>query len=256
MKIIIDPGHGGSETGATAYGLQEKDLNLTYAAKLADCLQSLGYEVDRSVLNDVEYNPTELTDLINWSGATLCLSCHNNAFNGQARGFEAIHSIHTDGTLANQILYEISTTGFPVRNAYTRESGSYPGSDYYFIIRMTYPTVETLILEFGFMDNPEDYNIITDGGWQDQFVNAISRAVQRCYPIANGAPAETPVETPKSPPTPHWAKGEHDELLASGILKSDHSDILERPASEGMVIALVNRLRKAFLGQCPDQGQK
>jgi hypothetical protein len=45
------------------------------------------------------------------------------------------------------------------------------------------------------------------------------------------------------PPT-HWAQKDHDELRSAGILLSDHSAMLDQPASEGMVIALINRLRK------------
>jgi N-acetylmuramoyl-L-alanine amidase len=42
----------------------------------------------------------------------------------------------------------------------------------------------------------------------------------------------------------HWAKNDNDELLNSGILTSDHTETLDSPATEGMIISLVNRLRK------------
>ena len=37
-KICIDPGHGGSDPGATAYGLKEKDVNLDVALRLKELL--------------------------------------------------------------------------------------------------------------------------------------------------------------------------------------------------------------------------
>lgn len=182
MKIIIDPGHGGTETGAVAFGLLEKDLNLVFAQKLASNLENLGYDIDRSILNEKYYDSVILTDTIKASGATLCISCHNNSFNGVARGFEVIHSIHSDGTLSNYILNEVGKTGFPVRRAYSRESSSYPGSDFYFVIRQTYPIVETIIVEFGFMDNVEDFNILTDPSWQDRLTGAVAAGIKQYMP--------------------------------------------------------------------------
>ncbi|UFJ39300.1 glucosaminidase domain-containing protein [Brevibacillus humidisoli] len=44
----------------------------------------------------------------------------------------------------------------------------------------------------------------------------------------------------------HWAQQAHDELRAAGYLLNDHSQSLDAPATEGMVIELVNRLRKAI----------
>jgi hypothetical protein len=37
------------------------------------------------------------------------------------------------------------------------------------------------------------------------------------------------------------------KLLQNGILYDDHSQTLDNPATEGMVICLINRLRKEFL---------
>lgn len=179
MKIIIDPGHGGSESGAVAFGMKEKDLNLIYARLLAEKLEKLNISVDRSILNDNYYDSNTLTKMIKNSGASLCISCHNNSVNGSARGLEVIHSIHTDGTLAKYIIQEASRTNFPVRKAYSRKS-TITGKDYYFIIRLTYPEVETIIVEFGFMDNREDFTLLTNPEWQDKLTDAVANAV-RCY---------------------------------------------------------------------------
>lgn len=50
------------------------------------------------------------------------------------------------------------------------------------------------------------------------------------------------VDAPAS--IPHWAQQDHDELRAAGLLNNDHTGDLDKPATEGMVFALVNRLRK------------
>lgn len=48
----------------------------------------------------------------------------------------------------------------------------------------------------------------------------------------------------KPQPVIHWAKEDNDELMAAGILKSNHTQTLDSPATEGFVISLLNRLRK------------
>ncbi|WP_273226401.1 N-acetylmuramoyl-L-alanine amidase [Geosporobacter ferrireducens] len=189
MRIIIDSGHGGKDPGASGFGMQEKDLNLIYARLLAVKLENYNMDVDTSLLNDNYYSPEELTNRIKKSGATLCISCHNNAFNGTARGFEVIHSIHTEGTLAKLILEETRKTDFPVRRVFSRASTSpsRAGEDYYYIIRDTYPEVETIIVEFGFMDNREDFKLLTNPVWQDKLTAAVAAGVNKyIYSDING----------------------------------------------------------------------
>lgn len=190
MKIIIDPGHGGSESGAVAFGLKEKDLNLVFASLLADKLEKLSLNVDRSILNDNYYDSKVLTDMIKNSGASLCISCHNNAANGNARGLEVIYSIKSDGRLANKIIKEVSKTGYITRRAYSRKNIT-TGQDYYFIIRLTQPGVETIIIEFGFLDNENDFALITSREWQEKLTDAVVSAIIQYLP--SGTPVKTPI---------------------------------------------------------------
>lgn len=188
MKVIIDSGHGGKDSGAVAFGVKEKDLNIIFSNLLASKLEALNITVDRSLIVDKYFNPAELTNLIKKSGADLCISVHNNAFNGTVRGTEVIHSIHTDGTLANLVFDEIKKTGFPTRRVFSKESTvpSNNNQDYYYIIRLTYPEVETVIIEFGFMDNKEDFKILTDPEWQNRLTSAAALGISKyIYPKSN-----------------------------------------------------------------------
>ncbi len=191
MKIIIDPGHGGSDSGAVAFGMQEKNLNLTLATLLAKKLENLKIDVDKSLINDNYYSSTQLTDIIKKSQSTLCISCHNNSYNGKARGCEVIHSINSDGKLASMVLEEIGKTGFPTRRVFSKESTSSAnsGKDYYYVIRLTYPQVETIIIEFGFLDNPDDFKMLTDPVWQNKLTSAAANA------ISNYASLKSPSKT-------------------------------------------------------------
>lgn len=175
--IIIDPGHGGSDSGAVSAGRThlEKNLNLDMAKKIANKLAgkvkvSLTRETDKTL------DPAPRTKIVRQSGARLCLSLHHNAFNGSARGAEVIHSINSDGRLAKLIYNGIVAAGMPKRRIFSKESGSYPGKDYYFMIRDTAP-VETVIIEFGFIDNAEDLKLITNPNMQDRMADAVVKAV-------------------------------------------------------------------------------
>jgi len=58
---------------------------------------------------------------------------------------------------------------------------------------------------------------------------------------------ETPSGTEPPEIPVHWAKSSNDELMETGILNNDHSKTLDKPASEGMVICIANRLRNLFI---------
>ena len=79
-KIIIDPGHGGKDPGAMAFGLKEKDIVLKVAKKLKKVLRKkYGYQVSLTRKTDIFIPLEERTALANTSGADLFVSIHVNA---------------------------------------------------------------------------------------------------------------------------------------------------------------------------------
>ena len=89
-RVVIDPGHGGHDPGAIAFGVSEAELVLDLALRLeALLLKQPGIEVVLTRRSD-EYVPLEQrTALANKESADLFLSIHANASeNAQARGVE------------------------------------------------------------------------------------------------------------------------------------------------------------------------
>src|SRR5690625_1680462 len=89
-KIFLDPGHGGSDPGAIANGLREKDLTLKIARYTRDYLRS-NYEnaiVRMSRTTDKTLSLTQRTNDANRWSADLFVSVHINAHNGTAYGYE------------------------------------------------------------------------------------------------------------------------------------------------------------------------
>ncbi|WP_051309354.1 N-acetylmuramoyl-L-alanine amidase [Desulfogranum japonicum] len=79
-RIVIDPGHGGRDPGASAFGLREKDIVLSVAKKLADILtSSYGYETVLTRNADTFIPLEERTAIANTQNADLFISIHVNA---------------------------------------------------------------------------------------------------------------------------------------------------------------------------------
>ncbi|WP_270577986.1 N-acetylmuramoyl-L-alanine amidase family protein [Caldibacillus thermoamylovorans] len=88
VKIFIDPGHGGSDPGAVANGLKEKDLTLAICKKIRDKLANYeGVQVKLSRESDTSLSLKQRTDMANAWGADYLISVHINA--GGGTGFES-----------------------------------------------------------------------------------------------------------------------------------------------------------------------
>jgi N-acetylmuramoyl-L-alanine amidase len=86
-KIMIDPGHGGHDPGAVAYGLKEKDLVLKIAKKTKTILEKVyGATVKLTRSTDVYIDLSQRARLANNWGADYFASIHINAAGGT--GFE------------------------------------------------------------------------------------------------------------------------------------------------------------------------
>lgn len=95
VRIFIDPGHGGHDPGAMAFGLNEKDVVLDIALQTAQSLLNNYYGVDvkLSRVTDTFIKLENRAKMANDWGATYFISIHNNSFNGYASGFETyIHN--------------------------------------------------------------------------------------------------------------------------------------------------------------------
>ena len=174
-KIFIDPGHGGSDPGAQANGLVEKQLNLTVSLKLKELLLARGFDVKLSRESDISVSLTERCNMANSWGADYFISVHHNAGGGD--GWEIIHTIHTTKSegdeLAEAIGKEFSKTGQNKRRIFSLESKNYLGQDYYTVIQKT--NMAAIITEYAFLDS-NDY----------EAVDSIEKLYKEAEAIADG----------------------------------------------------------------------
>jgi N-acetylmuramoyl-L-alanine amidase len=92
-KIVLDPGHGGKDPGAIAFGLKEKDIVLDVAKRLSPILKKeLGCEVVLTRKDDTFISLEERTALANTNNADLFISLHINAHtSAKVRGMETYY---------------------------------------------------------------------------------------------------------------------------------------------------------------------
>ena len=181
--IVVDAGHGGSDPGASGNGIIEKNYTLDISKYMADRFKELGVPVTLTRSTDETLTPEErVSRILNAYGnkpEVVVISNHLNSGGGD--GAEAIYALRDKDTLSRIILEEIAKEGQNVRKWYQRRLPSDTSKDYYFIHRNTGLT-EPVIVEYGFMDNPLDAELIKNH-WRD-----LAEAVVRAVAIYKGIP--------------------------------------------------------------------
>ena len=156
-RVVVDAGHGGSDPGAINGNIKEKDFNLQAANYIYNRLKELGVPVAITRTTDEDIGRIErLRRMLNSFGNdedVIILSNHINAGGGE--GAEVVYSLRNDDTLASMILNEIGNKGQIERKIYQRRLPENPSKDYYYIMRET-PNTEAVLIEYGFIDNPND----------------------------------------------------------------------------------------------------
>lgn len=161
--IVIDPGHGGIDSGAVGKDILEKDFTLLISKYMYDRFKELGIPVYLTRDSDITLPPKDrVNKILSFFGNNpniVVISNHLNAGGGE--GAEVIYALRNKDVLANSILKNIGTTGQETRKVYQRRLPMDPTKDYYFIHRETGNT-EPLIIEYGFIDNNKDVNFLKD----------------------------------------------------------------------------------------------
>jgi N-acetylmuramoyl-L-alanine amidase len=164
VKVIIDPGHGGEDNGGGTNSLfKEKDWVLQVSLYQAKLLRDAGYEVFLSRITDEYISPKERVKRVKNSGADICLCNHVNA--GGGTGFECYHSIFAPPTWGRYVVEQIKHSDIGLREPAIKTRRLDTVKDYYFMHRDT-GRVQTLIVEYGFGDNPRDAQKL-DRNWQE-----------------------------------------------------------------------------------------
>lgn len=176
--LMIDLGHGGTDSGAVSQGYFEKDIVLLIGRRVKELLKD--YKPDMTRTTDKTLSNTTRINLIK-NRYKYCISIHVNS--GGGNGVEAIHSIKSNKgkELATKLVNNISKeTGLPLRKTpvYSRTLSN--GNDYYFMNRETGNTI-TVIVECFFIDS-EDISLMNiesiARGISKGFIDFISKEIE------------------------------------------------------------------------------
>ena len=154
--VCIDPGHGGSSSGATLGSRLEKDDTLRLSLLVRDILEDRGYTVVMTRDNDSDVSLADRCKIANKARASLFVSIHRNSSTSpDATGMEMwVHSSSpTDDTLlAQNILDCLDTLNITNREIH---SGYRDGADMnYYINRHT--KMPSVLAEIDFISNKTD----------------------------------------------------------------------------------------------------
>jgi N-acetylmuramoyl-L-alanine amidase len=172
--ILLDPGHGGpTDLGARGpTGLPEKQVTLLMSNLLKQALEQRGAKVVLTRTTDADLDLPPRVDLINQLEPTLALSVHYNALpdNGDAWNTQGVsmfwyqpqsHSLAT--FLQNQVVTRLNRRSYGV---------------FWNNLALVRPTVApSVLLELGFMINPQEYEWIVDPVAQRRLADTLANGV-------------------------------------------------------------------------------
>ncbi|GAB2700520.1 N-acetylmuramoyl-L-alanine amidase [Paenibacillus thermoaerophilus] len=208
MKIMIDPGHGGSDPGAGGNGLQEKDLTLRIAARVGELVRERGADVLYTRTTDTTVGLSERANLANAADADYFLSVHINA--GGGTGFESYTYIGTSGVTSDyrnaihdRVAAVFAAEGMPDRG---KKQANFA------VLRET--RMPAALLEYGFIDHPTDASHLRDPAFIEKLAQATAQGVADAFGLPD-APG-SPVPEPKGGVS-DWAKDARDWVVTAGI---------------------------------------
>jgi N-acetylmuramoyl-L-alanine amidase len=195
MVIVIDPGHGGIDLGATREDVIEETINLEIGQKLANYLSQAGAIVIMLRGNDSDLAGDEFTGTIrerkqkdmatrmqkaNEAGADLFISIHTNAVPSPGwSGAQAFYNPNSEKSklIAGLIQEELKRV---LKNT-NRTAGA---GNYYVLKNSTMPAV---LVEVGFLSNPREAQLLTDNEYQLKVAYAIFAGIARAQIEQNEA---------------------------------------------------------------------
>ena len=187
--VVVDAGHGGEDGGATGvHGELEKDINLAIALELQRLLEQHQFEVvmvrdwdtdlsDQNLPTVAQRKRSDLQRrlrLVEESGDCILLSIHQNFFTeNQYSGAQVFYSANDPrgAALAEAIRASIVETLQPEN---TRQNKV--GEGVYLLEQCRVPAV---LVECGFLSNPEEAAALADPDYQKQMAQAIYNGLVR-----------------------------------------------------------------------------
>ncbi|MDM5154805.1 N-acetylmuramoyl-L-alanine amidase [Bacillus sp. DX1.1] len=192
MKLVIDAGHGGNDSGAVGNGLLEKNLTLQIAQRVRNILLA-NYAINIKMTrdSDVFISLSERANIANSFGADYFISFHINS--GGGTGYEDyIYNGLSDSSSAAGKQQKMHAAVSPVLTKYgLRDRGAKKAN--YAVLRET--AMDALLTETAFIDTTFDANLLKNQQFIEELCQAYVRgivAILGLVPSTNQNPNPAP----------------------------------------------------------------
>jgi len=180
--VVIDPGHGGSDTGSRGYEngiavLNEKDVNLDVALRIQEMLEGAGARIYMIRTEDVTIPLYDRQDTANSLGAALYVAVHNNSYTNPVPAGTEVHyrgkdDSPVDGISGRELAENLQraltySLGLPDR-------GTKVSPELAVLRRTVMPAV---IIEGAFLSNPTDLNYMKTEDFREQYAAATAKCI-------------------------------------------------------------------------------
>ena len=190
--IYLDAGHGGYDLGASYFGISEKSLTLAIQSRVKAKLESEGYQVVTTRTSDTYVDLTDRSRAANASESDIFVSIHINASGSSAaQGIEtyyyqpyAEYPSRINATYhANPTRLSMSDT---LANAIQSSLINATGAQNQGVKRQTFAvlretTAPAVLLELGFLSNPQEAARLNTSAYQETLANAIVAGIKSYY---------------------------------------------------------------------------
>lgn len=174
-KVVIDPGHGGFDPGASYYGVHEKDIVLDIALRMEHKLKDLGIDVVYTRTTDEFVDLYERAYMSNTIDPDAFVSIHNNASTSKGpRGIGTF--LYTPRGFQKEERIALATA---IQDSLTDEFPDW--KDWGLIWKNFCVTRETknpsVLVEFGFLSNSKDRALLTEEEVRERAAKAIVNGI-------------------------------------------------------------------------------
>ena len=177
FKIVLDPGHGGKETGASGpTGYLEKDVNLVVCKLLRDELVKRGATVVMTREDDRELSLAERQAIISKEEPSIAISIHHNSLpdDGDAEKIKGFAAFWYQPQAHNLAIF--------LQNYVVKKLGKPSYGVFWDNLALTRPTAApSVLLELGFMSNPDEFEQVVNPEEQKKIANAIAQGITEWF---------------------------------------------------------------------------
>src|SRR6266498_3870463 len=193
--VVLDPGHGGQDSGAMCGGVLEKDLTLDVARRINRLLEAEGIGTLMTRLGDTYVSLADRAAFANRVSNCIFVSIHFNEDNlPVSSGVETYYAAHqiTAGSfvaswlpflwrpLSDSPNYESQTLAGFIQEALVARTGALDrgtiGRQFFVIANVTSPAV---LVEGGFLTNKEDISKVASEDYREQIAAAVTEGILR-----------------------------------------------------------------------------